>query len=63
MNRRLTDDEIQELAYSDYCNPDDIFDHYLFARLIEATVQGVDLEETSFQTALSKEMKGKAQEK
>lgn len=61
MNRRLTQNEIQELSDSDYCNPDGVFDHYLFARLIEATVQGVDLEETSFQTALSKEMKGKAQ--
>ena len=63
MNRRLTENEIQELSDSDYCNPDGVFDYYLFARLIEATVQGVDLEETSFQTALSKEMKGKAQEK
>ena len=55
----LSQDDLEELSEMRICNEDYMFDAIMFGEIVMATMQGIDLEETSFQTALSKEMKGK----
>ena len=56
---KLTVEDLIELADMDTCNEDGVFDYIEFGSIVQDTVLGIDLEETSFQTQKAKEMKGK----